>query len=100
MHTQDQQQSDFLYLPAGLAVIFFLATWAAWFSHTCQSDGCAGVVCPAGGAVIVLLVQLLILVPVFCLRRARSKLRYGRLAAAWIGGSLAAFIAPMLFAKL
>ena len=100
MHAQDQQQPSLLYLTAGLMAIFFLAAWAARFSRTCQSDGCIGVGFPAGGALIMLLVQLLILVPVFCFRRARSKLPFGQLAVAWAAGSLAAFIVPMLCAKL
>jgi len=100
MRTQDQQQPSSGYLIAGLIVIFLLAAWAASFSRTCQSDGCIGVVFPTGGALIALAIQLLVLVPVFCFRRARSELPFGWPAAAWVGGSLAAFIFPMLFIKL
>lgn len=100
MEAHDPQQPSSGYLLAGLIGIFLLAAWAASFSRSCQSDGCIGVVIPAGGALIALAIQLFALIPFFCFRRARSELPFGLQAAIWAGGSLAAFIVPMLFAKL
>ena len=100
MEAQDQQRPSSSYLLAGLVGIFLLATWAASFSRSCRSDGCIGVVIPAGGALITLAIQLFVLIPFFCFRRSRSELPFGLMAAAWAGCSLAAFIVPMLFAKL
>jgi hypothetical protein len=96
----DQKQPSFHYLAAGLAVIFLLSAWGASFSRTCQSDGCIGIVFPVGAALIALLIQLLALMPFHCFKRHKLRLPFGAMAAVWAGSSLAAFVIPLLFAKL
>ena len=88
------------YLTTALTVIFLLSAWGASFSRNCQSDGCIGIVFPVGAALIALLIQLLVLIPFYCVRRRKLQLSFGTLAAAWVGGSLAAFAVPLFFAKL
>lgn len=97
---QQPKPPSVAYLTTGTLVIFLLAAWATSFNHTCKSDGCIGIVFPAGGAFIALLVQLFVLLPIFCFRRTRQKLPFGRLAAAWVSGSLTAFVVPLVFVKL
>lgn len=100
MQRQDHGELFASYLVAGLAVILFLSAWAVGVSRSCRSDGCIGIWLPIGGALIALLVQVFILVPLFCLRLHRSRLPFGKLAAIWVGVSVASFAVPMLFAKL
>jgi hypothetical protein len=95
----EEQQTDFLYPASGLVAVLILAGWAASFSRSCQSDGCIGIVFPAAGAVIALLVQLAIVLPLFCRSRSKAKVPYAREASYWAVGSMIALVVPMLFIK-
>jgi hypothetical protein len=99
-NTSDLHLFGASYLYVGLAAIFFLSAWAALFSISCRSDGCIGVAYLAGGGVIALLVQLLVLLPVFCFKRRGSDFPVSHLAALWVVGSVVAFLAPFFFALL
>ena len=100
MQLPDKKEPSFHYLAAGASAIFLLSAWGASFSRTCQSDGCIGIVFPVGAAFIALLIQLLVLIPFHCFMRRKLRLSFGAIAVAWAGGSIAAFIIPLLFAKL
>jgi hypothetical protein len=80
-------------------VIFSLSLWAMSFSHSCRSDGCIGLVFPAGGAAIGLALQLLLLVPFFALRRARAGAPLWPSVAVWVAGSVLLFAMPLAFIK-
>jgi hypothetical protein len=94
------KKSDPPYLFVGVAVIFALSVWAASFSRTCQSDGCIGVVFPAGGAILALAAQLFVLVPIYATVKWRAKEPFLRRVAIWLGVSVAAVLIPGLFIKL
>jgi hypothetical protein len=81
-------------------VNFALSVWAASFSRTCQSDGCIGVVFPAGGAILALAAQLFVLVPIYATVKWRAKEPFLRRVAIWLGVSVAAVLIPGLFIKL
>jgi hypothetical protein len=100
MQLPNQKEPNIHYLAAGAGAIFLLSVWGASFSRTCQSDGCIGIVFPVGAAFIALLVQLFVVIPFYCFKRRKLRLSFGAMAAAWAGGSLAAFVIPLLFAKL
>jgi hypothetical protein len=93
-------KSDPPYLIVGVAVIFALSVWAATFSRTCQSDGCIGVVFPAGGALIALAAQLFVLVPIYATVKWRAKEPFIQRVAIWLAVSVAAVLIPGLFMKL
>ena len=95
----DQNKADPSYLSVLVGVIFLLTAWGASFSRTCQSDGCIGVVFPLGGALIALAVQLFVVIPVYRMR-AKSKGELSAGLGGWIVASIAAFVIPLLFAKL
>jgi hypothetical protein len=93
-------KSDPPYLFVGVAVIFVLSAWAASFSRTCQSDGCIGVVFPAGGALLALAAQLFVLVPIYATVKWRAKEPFLYRVAMWFAVSVAAVLIPGLFIKL
>jgi hypothetical protein len=95
----DPSKADASYLYVAAGVVFFLSAWAASFSRSCQSDGCIGIVFPLGGALIALAVQVFVLIPVHRFRSKRADVP-GAKVGTWIAASLAAFIVPLLFAKL
>lgn len=88
------------YLYAGLVVIGFISVCAGFFSVTCSSDGCIGVVFIAGAGVVALLVQLLVLLPIFCYRNRRTDVPMSHVVALWVILSLAAFLAPLILGML
>lgn len=88
------------YLFAGLVVIGFASVWAGLFSATCSGDGCIGVVYLAGGGVLALLVQLLVLLPIFCYRNRRTDAPMSHVVALWVILSLGAFLAPLILGML
>jgi hypothetical protein len=87
-----------LYVVAG--IIFLFSCWGASFSHSCASDGCIGIVIPVGGALIALAAQILMLIPAYGVQRARAGQAVALRIGLWLAGSLAAFVLPMLFAKI
>ena len=94
------KKSDPPYLFIGVAAIFALSVWAASFSRTCQSEGCIGVVIPAGGAILALAAQLFVLVPIYATVKWRAKESFIGRVAIWLAGSVAAALIPGLFIKL
>jgi hypothetical protein len=86
-------------IATALVLIVFLSLWALSFSHSCRSDGCIGIIFPAGGALIVLAVQLLLLIPGYIVLRKRAQKPYAPTATLWAGLSIAAFVLPLLFMK-
>jgi hypothetical protein len=79
--------------------IFLLAFWATSFSHSCRSDGCIGVVLPAGAAAVTLALQLLEVIPVVAFKRHRNGLPLSRSLGVWTGVSIAAFAFLIAFVK-
>lgn len=88
------------YLFAGLVVIGFASVCAGLFSASCSGDGCIGVLFLAGGGVVALLVQLLVLLPIFCYRNRGTDLPMSHVVALWVIGSLIAFLAPLILGLL
>jgi hypothetical protein len=89
--------------PSGVAlvaaIVLSLSLWAMSFSHSCVSDGCIGVVIPAGGAAIALALQLLVVIPVAAIKRHRGGSSLWPSLAVWIAASVAAFAIPLAFVK-
>ena len=85
-------------LVAGVAMLIHaLALWAVGFSNVCRSDGCIGIVFPAGAAAIALAVQLLILLPLHGSRLERHGRSATRAFLGWGGISLLAALFPLAF---
>jgi hypothetical protein len=94
------KQVEFPPVVAFFAVaIFLLAFWATGFSHSCRSDGCIGVIIPAGASAVTLALQLLVVIPVVAFKRHRNGLPLWRSLGVWAGVSIAAFAIPIAFAK-
>jgi hypothetical protein len=80
-------------------VILALAMWAASFSHTCRSDGCIGLIFPAGASAVALAIQVLVLIPLYAYRRHKAGATLFPAVAIWAGMSIAAFAVPLAFVK-
>lgn len=87
------------YLPGVAALILLFALWGASFSHSCQSDGCIGIIFPMGAAAALLALQLFVCLPVLLFRWNRRRQPVGAVATIWLALSLAAFGVPLLFVK-
>ena len=81
------------------AAIFLLALWALSFSHSCASDGCIGIIFPAGAAAALLAAQLLVAVPVFGYKRHQAGKPFASTSVLWVAVSIAAFALPIAFVK-
>ena len=87
------------YLPVVAALILLCAVWGASFSHSCQSDGCIGIIFPLGAAAALLALQLFVCLPILLFRWHRQRQPVGLIAASWLAMSIAAFGIPLLFVK-
>ena len=87
------------YLPVITALTLLCALWGVSFSHSCQSDGCIGVIFPVGAAAVLLALQMVICLPVLLFRWRRRRQPVGAVAVSWLALSLAAFGIPLLFVK-
>jgi len=87
------------YLPVVTALILLLSFLAMRFSYSCYSDGCIGIVFPAGGALILLAIQILLCVPIFIILARRAGRPFLAASAAWVLLSVSCFAIPMLFVK-
>ena len=94
------KQVEFPPVVAFFAVaIFLLAFWATSFSHSCRSDGCIGVIIPAGAAAVTLALQLVVVIPVAAFKRHRNRRSLWPSVGVWMGVSIAAFAIPIAFVK-
>jgi hypothetical protein len=81
------------------AAILTLALWALSFSYSCRSDGCIGIIFPAGASALVLAIQLLGFVPYFGYKRHKSGKNAFPSVALWAAISIAAFAIPIALVK-
>ena len=86
-------------LVIAFGAILVCALWAVSFSHSCSSDGCIGIIVPAGAALATLGVQLFVLIPVDAVRTSRRKKPVVLRAVIWTIVSIAAFGVPLLFTR-
>lgn len=91
---------DPLYLPVVAVIVFLLAAWGSSFSHSCSSDGCIGIVIPVGAALLALAVQIFMLIPAYAIKRSQAGKPVVARVGLWIAVSAAAFVLPMVFAKI
>lgn len=91
------RSDPYVAIVAGLVAL--CSVLAADFSHSCQSDGCIGVIFPIMAAVVLLVVQLVICLPVLFLRWRRRQQRAGVVLLIWTALSVAAFVLPLLFTR-
>jgi hypothetical protein len=84
------------YLAGMAGLILLLSSWTMGFSRTCTVDGCLGMLYLLGGALLLLVVQIFVCVPVFAVLARRA----GRpsFAVTWVLISVACFGVPLLFA--
>jgi hypothetical protein len=91
---------DPLHLPVVAVIVFLLAVWGSSFSHSCTSDGCIGIVIPVGGALLAMAAQIFVLIPAYAIKRSQAGKPVVARVGLWIAVSAAAFMLPMVFAKI
>lgn len=87
------------YLPVVAALILLMGLLGVSFSHSCESDGCMGIVFFIFASAALLALQLLICLPALLLRWRRRGEPVGAALTAWAVLSVACFGLPLLLVK-